>query len=242
MTRTLVAYESFHSLADLIRTSIPAAVVHVLRNDSLPPSELIPLLQHFDAVVVGPGPGSPDDTKAVGAIPALWQLSDRDLLPVLGVCLGHQSLGLAFGGTLKRLKEVKHGLKSLLEHEGTDIFDGVGQADVVRYHSLHIDISNPSDNNVIDPLAWAVDQHLDGSQTKVLMAARHRFKPYWGVQYHPESICTSGGGEGVVRNFWKLAASWNEQNGRIRLPSLPSDWRSRMAPSSNVLHPSRGAD
>ena len=207
-----------------------------MHNDSLNIHDILEILPHFSAVVVGPGPGSPSNPDAVGVIPTLWKLPDADLVPILGVCLGHQSLCIACGGTLKRLPEVKHGLKSRLQHNSQDIFEDVGGTDVVRYHSLHVDISSLGDEAEIMPLAWATDELADGSCHRILMAARHRAKPFWGVQYHPESICTSGGGEDVVRNFWRLADTWNQIHFRHNLDPLPVEWRRRMPPSAN-LHP-----
>ncbi|KAF8299300.1 para-aminobenzoate synthase [Clavulina sp. PMI_390] len=229
------SYDSFtFNLADLIRTSIPLADVHIIHNDSLSPPHLLSLLPSFDAVVVGPGPGSPDDPESVGIIPTLWSLSDDQLVPVFGVCLGHQSLCLAFGGSLRRLRDVKHGLKSLLEYNSADIFKGAQDPDVVRYHSLHVDIAACSD---LTPLAWALDEHDDSSTTHVLMAAKHLEKPFWGVQYHPESVCTSEGGAQVLKNFWTLASQWNQEHNRVSLPSLPLDWKDHLTPSSRALHP-----
>ena len=210
--------------------------MHIVHNDSLSPRDLHEVLPYFSAVVIGPGPGSPSDSDAVGVIPTLWRLSDIELIPVLGVCLGHQSLCIAHGGTLKRLPEVKHGLKSPLQHDSQDIFENIGDADVVRYHSLHVDISCLGDEAEIIPLAWTMDELPDGSRSKILMAARHYTKPFWGVQYHPESICTSGGGEDVVRKFWGLADAWNQQHSRSRLAPLPVNWRTRLS-SMTDLHP-----
>jgi para-aminobenzoate synthetase len=124
------------------------------------------------------------------------------------------------------LEVVKHGQVSILQHTGTDLFEGVNEIRAVRYHSLHV--RPPSTSDVIVPLAWADDGSENGGL--VLMAAKHKEKPFWGVQYHPESICSSSdAGIQVVRNFWKMAQEWNERS-RSRLdllseylgPSVPS--------------------
>ncbi|KAF9518006.1 hypothetical protein BS47DRAFT_1338897 [Hydnum rufescens UP504] len=221
------SFDSFTlNLASLLRRTIPDAIVHVIHNNDFTSHQLIPLLQHFDAVAVGPGPGSPNDPGAVGIIPDIWDLPDPYLLPVLGVCLGHQSLCIRFGGRLENLSIVKHGQCSALEHDGQDIFSGLGIAKVVRYHSLHVVIPSPHD--AIVPLAWATDVDVErGAKQRILMAARHRTKPFWGVQYHPESICTIGGGEDIIRNFWTLAQQWSAENGRVTLP-LPENWRQQI--------------
>ena len=119
-------------------------------------------------------------------------LSESSQLPILGVCLGLQSLCIAFGGQLKRLAVVKHGIISQVTHVGRDIFAGVEKVAAVQYHSLHVDMLR--NNDEIEELAWTVDE---GENGRVLMAARHRRRPYWAVQYHLESICTEGGGQNV---------------------------------------------
>lgn len=158
--------------------------------------------------MVGPGPGSPANPADVGIVGAIWDMPDDCLLPVFGVCLGLQSLVLAYGGLLKRLDVVKHGLISEVHHTGKDIFEGVGTAHVVRYHSLHVEL--PEDGP-IEALAYADDGTENG---RVLMAAHHRTKPFWGVQYHPESVRSHGGGFEVLQNFWRRAQCWNESRKR----------------------------
>src|SRR5690606_20722973 len=112
------SYDSFtHNLTVQLST-LTSAEIYILHNDSLSASALRPFLSSFDAVVVGPGPGSPDHPADVGVIPSLWDLEEEELVPVLGVCLGHQSLCLKYGGTLRRMKEVRHGIVSPVEHSG----------------------------------------------------------------------------------------------------------------------------
>lgn len=129
---------------------------------------------------------------------------------MFGVCLGLQSLALEFGAQLKKLNVVKHGQISEILHSGNDIFNGLEAVYAVRYHSLHVVVEGI---NTLEPLAWADDGEENG---KVLMAVRHRSKPFWAVQYHPESICTSKGGDQVVSNFWHLARDWSSINPRIQ--------------------------
>ncbi|RPA77425.1 para-aminobenzoate synthase [Ascobolus immersus RN42] len=215
------SYDSFTYNLTTLLESITGAEVHVIHNDTLLFPELLPHIDSFDAVVVGPGPGSPEIPEDVGVIRHLWnELPENKILPILGVCLGHQSLCLSAGGKLKRLNVVKHGMITKLEHVGHDIFHKVGEVNAVRYHSLHV--VDPYLDEV-EPLAWADDGEENG---KVLMAVRHRRKPFWGVQYHPESICTRGGGPEVLDNFWQLALDWSRSNGRKTKPLL-SNWRIR---------------
>lgn len=131
---------------------------------------------------------------------------------MFGVCLGLQSLAIEFGAQLRRLDVVKHGQVSEIQNTGTDIFTGVGHIAAVRYHSLHV---STDDCAALETLAWADDGEDNG---KVVMAIRHRTKPFWAVQYHPESVRTEGGGENVLRNFWSLATAWTIKRRRTVQP------------------------
>ncbi|KZV76932.1 para-aminobenzoic acid synthetase [Peniophora sp. CONT] len=212
------SYDSFtHNLASSITAAIPGCKVHVIHNDDLTINQLTPVLRHFHAVVVGPGPGSPDISADVGVLRDLWNLSGRDLLPIFGVCLGLQSLAFEHGARVRRLNVVKHGQISSLVHDGTGLFKGVHMAHVVRYHSLHVQLDP---DGPIEELATVDDGAENG---RVVMAVRHRDKPFWGVQYHPESIRTSGGGIDVIKNFWRLATAWATLHER-----RPDPWDHRL--------------
>ena len=204
-------YDSFtHNLAALLRHSTGALVDVISHDHYSTVTELEEDLASYHALVIGPGPGSPEDVRDIGVAKELWTaLPEASQLPILGVCLGLQSLCIAFGGQLKRLAVVKHGIISQVTHVGRDIFAGVGEVAAVRYHSLHVIMHG--NNDEIKELAWTVDE---GENGRVLMAARHRTKPYWAVQYHPESICTEGGGQNVIQNWWQLAQQWNKARGR----------------------------
>lgn len=204
-------YDSFtHNLAALLRESTGAIVDVIYHDHYSTVAQLEQELVLYSALVIGPGPGSPEDPRDIGVAKELWTtLSESSQLPILGVCLGLQSLCISYGGQLKRLAVVKHGIISKVTHVGRDIFADVGEVAAVRYHSLHVDMHGNADE--IQELAWTVDE---GENGRVLMAARHKRKPYWAVQYHPESICTEGGGENVIRNWWRLAQVWNLDRGR----------------------------
>lgn len=128
------------------------------------------------------------------------------MLPIFGVCLGLQSLASEYGAKVKNLPVVKHGLVSVVHHTGTDIFKGVDVVHAVRYHSLHAELSGNED---LKELAWTFDE-----DTRVTMGLKHNKRPFWAVQYHPESILTGGGGIEVMRNFLSLARSWNAAHSR----------------------------
>ncbi|KAH9944166.1 para-aminobenzoic acid synthetase [Epithele typhae] len=217
------SYEYIFSLAALCKRAIPGSFVHIIKNDELSPLTLLPLLSHFDAVIVGPGPGSPDNLADVGVLKALWHLSDEHLLPVFGVCLGLQSLAFEYGGEVRRLRVVKHGQISTIQHFNTSIFQDAGEVCAVRYHSLHIVLSGSED---LVPLAWADDGEENG---KVLMAVKHVHKPFYAVQYHPES----------VKRKPVLAKDWSSRHARSVRPwdfqaetSLGPSWP-RILPRSN---------
>ncbi|KAI0721394.1 para-aminobenzoate synthase [Cerioporus squamosus] len=211
------SYDSFtYNLASLCKRAIPYSVVHIIKNDALSASSLLPLLKHFDAVVIGPGPGSPDIPDDIGVVRDIWHVADELLIPVFGVCLGLQSLAVEHGAKIRRLNVVKHGQVYRIDHVDTDIFQDVGDVQAVRYHSLHVDLSGAP---AIVPLAWSDDGRENG---QVVMGLKHRSKPFWAVQYHPESVCTHGGGHDVLRNFWRLATEWSSQHGRTTLPWDPA--------------------
>jgi para-aminobenzoate synthetase len=212
----LDAYDSFsNNLASLLETTT-LATVHVYQIDAPIPSSFKEFLSKFDAVVVGPGPGTPSNPSDIGIVNQLWTLSDEDLIPVFGVCLGFQSLCFAHGAEIKRLHRPKHGIVSNLIHSGLDLFESIDDTTVTRYHSLYADLGHaprfspsytPSSKvPSIEPLAWCHDTE----NGDVLMAGKHRTKPFWGVQYHPESICAGRDGERIIRNWWRKAVAWNE--------------------------------
>lgn len=225
------SYDSFtHNLAALCRRSIPNCQIRIIKNDELSIEELRPCLKDFETIIVGPGPGSPDNASDIGVVRDLWHLDDDHLLPIFGVCLGLQSLGIEFGATLGRLSTVKHGLVSQIHHPGTDIFEGVGEVNAVRYHSLHITVPPTED---IQQLAWAED----AENGRVVMAVKHTSKPFWAVQYHPESVCTQGGGWEVLRNFWTLGSQWSQTRRHTRstiadTPSIGIPWPHTASPHS----------
>ncbi|KAJ3750749.1 ADC synthase [Lentinula detonsa] len=225
------SYDSFtFNLAALCRTAIPDCSIHLIKNDQLTIDDLLPLLKSFSAIIIGPGPGSPDLPEDVGVVKDIWRISECDLLPIFGVCLGFQSLVIEHGGQLKRLQVVKHGQVSKILHTGRDIFKNLKQVTAVRYHSYHAE----PDTKEIESLAWADDGVENGS---VLMAGKHQTRPFWGVQYHPESVLTDDGGLHILRNFWSLAVEWSQKRDRSLSP-LDSSAMKILGPSWPHLRPS----
>jgi para-aminobenzoate synthetase len=212
------AYDSFsNSIVGLLEQSLDVEVTTVRIDDAEASANLETVLKAFDAVVVGPGPGHPANAKDTGLINQLWALSHAELLPILGICLGFQSLALAFGAAVKRLDQARHGIVSEIHHCGNDIFEDIGSLHATQYHSLHIDTGRDGAEFVdwnwsltstcpkLRPLAWDLTDAING---RVLMAIRHTDKPYIGVQFHPESICTSKEGAHMIRNWWQQATEW----------------------------------
>jgi para-aminobenzoate synthetase component 2 len=160
------------------------AQVTVRRNDEVDLGEL----DDVDGVLVSPGPGTPE--RAGSSVEVIRRSAER-ALPVLGVCLGHQAIGVAWGGVVERAPELLHGKTSLVHHDGTGVLAGLSSPFVAtRYHSLSI---RPDTL----PAALEVTGRTDGG---VIMAVRHRELPVIGVQFHPESVLTEGG--------HRLLANW----------------------------------
>ena len=158
--------------------------VEVLRNDAESASEA--LAREPRAVVLSPGPGRPENA---GICLELIRL--RPPVPLLGVCLGHQALAMAYGGVIERSPVLMHGKTSQIRHDGKGIFSKLPDCfKATRYHSLRL-----REDSLPDCLDVAAR-----SEDGTIMALRHRELPYWGVQFHPESVLTDSG-EALMSNF-----------------------------------------
>lgn len=183
------AYDSFSNNIISLLEHLECRV-NVLKIDE--PSGLPPLAS-FDAVVIGPGPGHPANAADVGLIPKLWKLLQASPIPTLGICLGFQSLGVTFGAGLERLRLPRHGIVDPVQHAGQHFYQGNGRITVTSYHSLHVPEASLPD--CLEPLAY-IDDPVNG---RVLAAMRHTSLPFWGVQYHPESVCSDDGNRRVLQ-------------------------------------------
>jgi anthranilate synthase/aminodeoxychorismate synthase-like glutamine amidotransferase len=162
----------------------------VKRNDALSAEEALSL--NPDAVVLSPGPCTPNEA---GICLDMVKLAAERGVPLLGVCLGHQAIGQAFGGHVVRAREPVHGKTSPVFHDNTDIFAGLPDPfTATRYHSLIVQKSTLPDSLVVT--AWVEDG--------TIMGLRHTSLPIYGVQFHPESIATANGHD-ILRNFLRLA-------------------------------------
>jgi len=176
-------YNLVHYLGEL------GAAAKVVRNDEL--SAAAAFAMKPQAVVISPGPCDPD---RAGICLDLIRTAPEDL-PILGVCLGHQAIGQAFGGEVVRCHEVMHGKLSVVTHSGTGLFHGLPQGfSVTRYHSLTVRPESLPDSLEVTAR----------SQSGVIMGLQHRSRPIHGVQFHPESIASEHG-HALLRNFLDLA-------------------------------------
>ncbi|MER5412702.1 aminodeoxychorismate synthase component I [Streptomyces virginiae] len=177
-------YNLFHQL-----TEAGGREPEVVRNDD--PRWNARLLTDFDNVVVSPGPGTPLEARDLGISREILATTQ---LPALGICLGHQAIGALHGATVGRAPAPLHGRISRVRHDGKGLFAGLpSPMEVVRYHSLAVTDLPPE----LEATAWTADG--------ILMGLRHRTRPMWGVQFHPESICAEYGVE-LLRNFMDLSA------------------------------------
>jgi len=167
------------------------AEVEVRRNDQITVAEIERMRP--ERIVISPGPCTPQDAGI--SIELIRHFAGK--VPLLGVCLGHQAIGAAFGGQVVRAKNLMHGKTSQVEHDGKTIFRGLkSPMTATRYHSLIVSEEGlPSE---LQASAWTTDK--DG--TRVIMGLRHRKFPVEGVQFHPESVLT-GEGKKLVANFLK---------------------------------------
>ena len=179
-------YDSFtYNLAQYLGELGHPPLVH--RNDAISMAEVEAMRP--DRIVISPGPGRPEDAGIT--VELIRGFGSR--VPVLGVCLGHQGIGQAFGGNIIRAPMLMHGKVSSVQHDGKGVFSGVSQPFVAgRYHSLIV--SDPP------PDALEISARTDDG---IIMGLRHREFPVHGVQFHPESVLT-GEGRKILRNFLEL--------------------------------------
>lgn len=177
-------YDSFvYNLVQYLGELGADPIVH--RHDALSLEEIVAL--DPDAILISPGPGTPDDAGLSNDV--IRSFAGRR--PVLGVCLGHQCMGEVFGGTVVRAPQVMHGKTSLIRHDGRGVFAGLPNPfEATRYHSLIVDRDSV-------PAELEISAETDDG---IVMGLRHREHQVEGVQFHPESILTASGHD-LLRNF-----------------------------------------
>ena len=163
--------------------------VEVVKNDEIKPEDIKDM--DIDAIVISPGPCSPKEAGISVDVIKMY----KDKYPILGVCLGHQSIGYAFGANIVKAKRLMHGKTSMISHDNEGLYKGLPNPfKAVRYHSLVIDKSTLSDEFIVDAVAE------DGD----IMGIRHEALPIFGVQFHPESIVSEYGFD-ILKNFLQEA-------------------------------------
>jgi len=182
-------YDSFtYNLVQYLQSL--GAEVRVVRNDAMTVDEIAKLAP--ERIVISPGPCTPNEAGV--SLEIIERLGAHT--PILGVCLGHQSLGQAYGGNVIRAGRIMHGKTSRIRHEGKGVFAGLPDAyEATRYHSLVVERSSLPD--ALEVTAWTENE--DGSFEEI-MGLRHREFPVEGVQFHPESILTEHG-HALLKNF-----------------------------------------
>jgi para-aminobenzoate synthetase len=209
--------------------------VTVLTVDSeWPNGDMRGFLRGFHAVVLGPGPGHPECASDVGIMNDIWTLEGEDLLPVLGICLGFQSLCLSQGLAIKRLPCPLHGQVHRISVGDKDVFAGIQDFEVTLYHSLYASagsdetLASPEenlDNNKFpEPenlsfLAWLTVNEQESVYRRLPMGVRHNSKPFWGFQFHPESCKSDGNAcKMLLRKWWAASIEFNQTSKRIIRP------------------------
>ena len=178
-------------------------VVKVVRNDALSVREIAALAP--SRIVISPGPCTPNEAGV--SLQVLDELAGR--VPILGVCLGHQSLGQAFGGKVVRAKTIMHGKTSMIRHNGSGVFAGIPDPfEATRYHSLVVERASMPDE--LTTVAETDD--------RLVMGLAHKTLPVHGVQFHPESIASEHG-HLMLKNFLDIAAAWNAKRERSAAPA-----------------------
>ncbi len=180
-------YDSFtYNLVQLLGEM--GADLHVIRNDQITLDEIAALAP--ERILISPGPGDPDDGGV--SLDVIHRFGEST--PILGVCLGHQCIGQAYGGIVLRADRLMHGKTSPIYHKGDALFTGVPSPfEATRYHSLIVEESSL-------PSSLTVTAFTDDGE---IMAMRHKQHPVFGVQFHPESILTTYGSR-ILRNFLEL--------------------------------------
>jgi anthranilate synthase/aminodeoxychorismate synthase-like glutamine amidotransferase len=165
----------------------------VYRNDALSPAEVLSLRPA--AIIISPGPGTPSEAGI--SVPLIRDAAGK--IPILGVCLGHQAIGEAFGGRVIRADRLMHGKTTLVAHTGHPLFQDIpSPVEVMRYHSLVVSADRlPRELQIT---AWSSDR----APGQEIMALCHRSLPVYGVQFHPESVATAHG-QRLLANFLSLA-------------------------------------
>ncbi|MCJ1414679.1 para-aminobenzoate synthase, (PABA) [Xylographa parallela] len=232
----LDAYDSFsNNIIALLEAQCNVHVTKVYIDAVIP--DLDDFLTAFAAIVCGPGPGHPTRLKDVGLFKDVWALPADNIIPVLGICLGFQSLAHELGAAVVCLPQPRHGIRTCVTTSSTSIFKDLSEIHAVQYHSLHAVLPEDTGTDLaetrlwkpsmlcpdLQPLAWdfsgqaGMDPKFQKNPHAILMAIKHKDKPFYGLQFHPESICSDHSAQLVVANWWRSSLEWLSCNRPTRL-------------------------
>uniref|UniRef100_A0A093VGJ9 aminodeoxychorismate synthase n=1 Tax=Talaromyces marneffei PM1 TaxID=1077442 RepID=A0A093VGJ9_TALMA len=249
------AYDSFsNNVISMLEENLDVKVTVLTVDSEWPNGDMRGFLRGFDAVVLGPGPGHPECAADVGIMNDIWTLEGEDLLPVLGICLGFQSLCLNQGLVIKRLPCPLHGQVHQISAVDMDIFAGIQDFEVTLYHSLYAStgsetLTSPEeilnsnkfpDSENLSFLAWLTVQEEESVYRRLPMGVRHKSKPFWGFQFHPESCKSDRDAcKKLLWKWWAASIEFNQTSKRnIRPISKDISTRTLQAPDvqENLSH------
>lgn len=203
------SYDSFSNNLKTLLEDVCGDEVQVIQNDSIAREDFPNIYQNwfdrYDFIVIGPGPGHPTSDNDTGVIKWLLQhykTTSSAVIPILGVCLGFQCICTEFGNEVTALDDVRHGQIFEINCQESELFDAKSFRSV-RYHSLGVELKDINDS--IIPLAYCED-----NSKRILMAGKHKSLPLYGVQYHPESICSERGND-LIQKFKEILSKYNEK-------------------------------
>jgi para-aminobenzoate synthetase len=247
----LDAYDSFsNNVISMLEENLDVKVTELTVDSDWPNGDMRSFLRGFDAVVLGPGPGHPERPADVGIMNDLWSLEEEDLIPVLGICLGFQSLCLNHGLAINRLPCPLHGQVHRLAVMDKDIFSGMEDFEVTLYHSLYastdsVELSNSetittgelsdtylAETESLSFLAWLTVNEGDSLYRRLPMAAHHKSKPFWGFQFHPESCKSNRNAcKELLKKWWAASTAFNLTSKRTIRPISNDKFNASLKPS-----------
>lgn len=223
------AYDSFsYNVVAMLEEQLDVNVTVLTVDSEWPDGNMV---QRYEAIVLGPGPGNPRVPADVGIMKDIWELDEANTLPVLGICLGFQSLCLHYGSSIERLPRPLHGHVRRISTAEKDIFEGLQDVGVTLYNSLcaRMDGGKELGDSVpgeLELLAWLFIGGERSRRAQIPMAVRHKRNPYWGIQFHPES-CKSDGRTctKLLKKWWEMSLHFNRAVGRKSYGKIPYNIR-----------------